>query len=410
MNKEVISLKEVKSFQTRAEEFFPLDWYKKMLNNYPVYYNEETNTWHVFKYEHVKEVLSNYEVFSSEGSRTTIPVGANNKEGSIPDAVNVTMVDPPNHRKRRSLLAAAFTPRSLKNWEPRIERIAAELVEDIEENSTVDIVEALAAPLPSMVITELFGVPIEDQSKFKHWVDILFQPFDKENQEEMDLKKQAAAKEYYQYLYPIVVEKRSNPAEDIISDLIKSEVDGEKFTDDEIVRTTMAILGAGVETTSHALANSFYALLYDDPSLYEELRNDVELVPKAVEEMLRYRFQSSKRDRTVKKDNNLLGHELKEGDVVVAWMSAANLDEDMFDDPFSLNIHRANNKKHLTFGKGPHFCLGAPLARLELTIALKTFLQKFSRIKPVESFDLEEHLTSSAPGQSLTHLPINVYK
>ncbi len=410
MNKEVISLKEVKSFQTRAEEFFPLDWYKKMLNNYPVYYNEETNTWHVFKYEHVKEVLSNYEVFSSEGSRTTIPVGANNKEGSIPDAVNVTMVDPPNHRKRRSLLAAAFTPRSLKNWEPRIERIAAELVEDIEENSTVDIVEALAAPLPSMVITELFGVPIEDQSKFKHWVDILFQPFDKENQEEMDLKKQAAAKEYYQYLYPIVVEKRSNPAEDIISDLIKSEVDGEKFTDDEIVRTTMAILGAGVETTSHALANSFYALLYDDPSLYEELRNDVELVPKAVEEMLRYRFQSSKRDRTVKKDNNLLGHELKEGDVVVAWMSAANLDEDMFDDPFSLNIHRANNKKHLTFGKGPHFCLGAPLARLELTIALKTFLQKFSRIEPVESFDLEEHLTSSAPGQSLTHLPINVYK
>ncbi|WP_079529548.1 cytochrome P450 [Halobacillus hunanensis] len=410
MNKEVISLKEVKSFQTRSEEFFPINWYKEMLHHHPVHYNEATNTWHVFKYEHVKEVLSNYEVFSSEGSRTTIPVGANNKEGSIPDAVNVTMVDPPNHRKRRSLLAAAFTPRSLKNWEPRIERIAAELVEDIEGNSTVDIVEALAAPLPSMVITELFGVPIEDQSKFKHWVDILFQPFDKENQEEMDLKKQAAAKEYYQYLYPIVVEKRSNPAEDIISDLIKSEVDGEKFTDDEIVRTTMAILGAGVETTSHALANSFYALLYDDPSLYEELRNDVELVPKAVEEMLRYRFQSSKRDRTVKKDNNLLGHELKEGDVVVAWMSAANLDEDMFDDPFSLNIHRANNKKHLTFGKGPHFCLGAPLARLELTIALKTFLQKFSRIEPVESFDLEEHLTSSAPGQSLTHLPIKVYK
>ncbi|MFD2924061.1 cytochrome P450 [Halobacillus naozhouensis] len=410
MNKEVISLKEVKSFQTRSEEFFPINWYKEMLHHNPVYFNEETNTWHVFKYEDVKEVLSNYEFFSSEGSRTTIPVGAKNKEGSIPDAVNVTMVDPPNHRKRRSLLSAAFTPRSLKNWEPRIERIAAELVEDIEGNSTVDIVQALAAPLPSMVITELFGVPIEDQSKFKHWVDILFQPFDKENQEEMELKKQAAAKEYYEYLYPIVVEKRSNPSEDIISDLINAEVEGQKFTDDEIVRTTMAILGAGVETTSHALANTFYSLLYDDPSLYEELRNDVELVPKTVEEMLRYRFQSSKRDRTVKKDNSLLGHELKEGDVVVAWMSAANMDGDMFDDPFSLNIHRSNNKKHLTFGKGPHFCLGAPLARLELTTALRTFLQKFSRIEPVESFDLEKSLTTSAPGQSLTQLPIKVYK
>ena len=126
--------------------------------------------------------------------------------------------------------------------------------------------------------------------------------------------------------------------------------------------------------------------------------------------MLRYRFHISKRDRTVKQDNQLLGPELKKGDMVIAWMSAANMDEEMFDDPFSLNIHRPNNKKHLTFGKGPHFCLGAPLARLELTFALKTFLQSFSRIEPVESFDLEANLTDSATGQSLTHLPMKVYK
>jgi cytochrome P450 len=351
----------------------------------------------------------NHEVFSVEGQRTGIPVGANNDEGTLPDKTNI-MVDPPEHQKRRSLLSAAFTPRSLKNWEPRIQRIATELVEDIQEDSTVDIVQALAAPFPGMVIAELFGVPIEDRSQFKHWVDILFQPYEKGNEKEIEQKKQTAAKEYFQYLYPIVVEKRYHPAEDVISDLIKAEVDGEKFTDDEIVRTTMALLGAGVETTSHALANTFYSLLYDDPSLYEELRNDLELVPDAVEEMLRYRFQISKRDRTVKQDNDLLGPELKKGDVVIAWMSAANMDEDMFDDPFSLNIHRSNNKKHLTFGKGQHFCMGAPLARLELKLALKTFLQKFSRIDPVESFDLENNLTVSAPGQSLTHLPMKAYK
>lgn len=409
MNKEVISLREIKSFQTRSEEFFPLNWYKEMLRSHPVYFHEETDTWHVFKYKDVHQVLSNYEVFSTEGSRTTISVGANNKEGTIPDHVNI-MVDPPEHRKRRSLLSAAFTPRSLKDWEPRIQRIATELIEEIEGNSTVDIVQALTAPLPGMVIAELFGVPIKDRSQFKHWVDILFQPFDKENHDEMQLKKQAAAKEYYQYLYPIVVQKRSNPSEDIISDLIKAEVDGEMLTDDEIVRISMLILGAGVETTSHALANTFYSLLYDDPSLYQELRNDSELVPKAVEEMLRYRFQISKRERTVKQDNDLLGPELKKGDVVVAWMSAANMDEGMFDDPYSLNIHRPNNKKHLTFGKGPHFCMGAPLARLELTTAVKTFLQKFSRIEPIESFELEENLTVSAPGQSLTQLPMKVYR
>ncbi|MBO0992710.1 cytochrome P450 [Bacillus sp. SD088] len=409
MSKEIISLEDIKKFQTRAEEFFPLQWYKEMLNSQPVYFDEETNTWNVFKYDDVKQVLNNYEYFSIEGPKTTISVGASSKEGSIPDNVNI-MVDPPEHRKRRSLLSAAFTPRSLKNWEPRIERIVAELIEDIEGNSTVDIVQAFAAPLPGMVIAELFGVPIDDRSQFKNWVDILFQPYEKENYEEIELRKQAAAKEYYQYLYPIVVEKRLNPAEDILSDLIKVEVDDEKLTDDEIIRVSMFILGAGVETTSHALANTFYSLLYDDQSLYEELRNDIELVPKAVEEMLRYRFHNAKRDRTVKQDNDLLGPEMKKGDTVIAWMSAANMDEAMFEDPFTLNIHRSNNKKHLTFGKGPHFCLGAPLARLELTLALQAFLQKFSRIAPVESFDLENNLTDSATGQSLTHLPMKVFK
>jgi len=210
--------------------------------------------------------------------------------------------------------------------------------------------------------------------------------------------------------YPIVVQKRSNLSDDIISDLIRAEVDGERFSDEQIVQTTMLLLGAGVETTSHAIANTFYSLLYDDQSLYGELRDHVELVPNTVEEMLRYRFHMSRRDRTVKQDNNLLGTELKKGDVVIAWMSACNMDENMFDDPFSLNIHRSNNKRHLTFGNGPHICLGAPLARLEMKIALEAFLQRFSQIEPVEGFQLEENLIASATGQSLTYLPMKVYK
>ncbi|MCS0670104.1 cytochrome P450 [Cytobacillus firmus] len=410
MLKEVIPVNEITNFQSRAEEFFPVEWYKDMLHHHPVYYHEQTNTWNVFTYEGVKQVLGNYEFFSSAGPRTTIFVGANDKQEKASPLTNLTLVDPPDHRKGRSLLAAAFTPRSLKNWEPRIEQIAEELVENIQENNEVNIVEALAAPLPSMVIADLFGVPIQDRTQFKEWVDILFQPYDKERLEDIELQKQNAAKEYFQYLYPIVVQKRSNLSDDIISDLIQAEVDGEKFTDNEIVQVTMLLLGAGVETTSHAIANTFYSLLYDDESLYGELRKDLKLVPNAVEEMLRYRFHMSRRDRTVKKDNNLLGVELKEGDVVIAWMSACNMDHRMFEDPFSINIHRPNNKKHLTFGNGPHFCLGAPLARLEMKIALETFVKKFSRIEPVEGFKLEKNLTASATGQSLTNLPMKVYK
>ncbi|MGM0829137.1 MAG: cytochrome P450 [Bacillota bacterium] len=409
MNKEVIPINEITNFQSRAEEFFPIDWYKEMLHKHPVYYHEKTDTWNVFKHEDVKQVLSNYEYFSSEGHRTTIYVGADNKQEKPSSLTNLTLVDPPQHRKSRSLLAAAFTPRSLKNWEPRIQQIAKELVEDIPENSTVNIVEALAAPLPCMVIADLFGVPIQDRNQFKEWVDILFQPFDKERLEDIAQQKQQAAKEYFQYLYPIVIQKRSNLSDDIISDLIQAEVDGEKFTDEEIVQMTMLLLGAGVETTSHAISNTFYSLLYDDDSIYEEIRNNLDLVPNTVEEMLRYRFHMSRRDRTVKKDNNLLGTELKKGDVVIAWMSACNMDEAMFEDPFTIDIHRSNNKKHLTFGNGPHFCLGAPLARLEMKIALETFAQKFSRIQAVDGFELEKNLTASATGQSLTNLPMKVY-
>ncbi|MGE7661161.1 cytochrome P450 [Peribacillus sp. NPDC097197] len=409
MMTEVIAVKEIPQFKTRTEEFSPYEWCKRMLENDSVIYHEGTDTWNAFKYEHVKLVLSDYKHFSSVRKRTTISVGADSKEGAIPDKINLIGVDPPSHRKHRSLLAAAFTPRSLQNWEPRIQEIVNELIEDIGD-SEMDIVQSLTSPLPIIIMSDLLGVPSKDRLLFKKWVDILFLPFEKEKEEEVNKKKQIAAKEYYEYIYPIVLEKRLNPADDIISDLLKAEVDGETFTDDEVVRTTMLILGAGVETTSHLLANSFYSLLYDDPTVYEELHQNPELVPQAVEEMLRYRFNLVKLDRTVKEDNNLLGVELKKGDVVIVWMSAANLDEAMFEDPFKVNIHRPNNKKHLTFGNGVHFCLGAPLARLEAKIALTTFVKKYARIEPVESFNLEDRLTDAATGQALMSLPMKGYK
>ncbi|MEJ9231312.1 cytochrome P450 [Peribacillus butanolivorans] len=409
MMKEIIAIKEVTQFKSRAEEFSPYAWCKQMLENDPVSYHEGTDTWNVFKYEDVKRVLSDYKHFSSVRERTTISVGTDSKEGSAPEKIKITEADPPVHRNRRSLLAAAFTPRSLQNWEPRIQEIADELVEQMGADKEIDIVQSLASPLPIIVMSDLMGVPSKDRLLFKKWVDILFLPFDKEKQEKVNEMKQVAAREYYEYLYPIVVQKRLHPADDIISDLLKAEVDGETFTDDEVVRTTMLILGAGVETTSHLLANTFYSLLYDDNKVYEELRNNLDLVPQAVEEMLRYRFNLTKLDRTVKEDNDLLGVDLKKGDVVVAWMSAANMDEEMFEDAFTLNIHRPNNKKHLAFGNGPHFCLGAPLARLEAKIALTTFLEKYSHIESLDSFQLEENLTDSATGQTLTSLPLKAF-
>ncbi|NEU63529.1 cytochrome P450 [Paenibacillus sp. ALJ109b] len=411
----IISLSEITNFQSKEEEFSPYRWYRSMLNQEPVIYNEETDSWHVFRYDLVKTVLNDHEHFSSVRKRSIVNVGySSEEEGAdsehhMPDKLDIHNVDPPEHRKRRSLLASAFTPRSLKLWEPRIEAVAEELIREFEGQSEVDIIEAYTSMFPVIIMSDLLGIPSKDRHLFKDWVDTMFMPTTDATFDQINEMKKIAGEEYFKYLYPFVVSKRSNLGEDIISDLIQVELDGEHFTDEEIVRTTMFILGAGIETTSNLLANSFYALLYDQPELYAELRDNHELVPAAVEEMLRYRFHISKMDRMVKEDNDLLGVKLKKGDAIVAWMSAANMDENMFEDPFTLNIHRSNNNKQLAFGFGTHFCLGAPLARLEAKIVLTAFLKTFTSIEPVQGFNLEENLIPSAAGQSLTSLPLKLY-
>ncbi|WP_110932817.1 cytochrome P450 [Paenibacillus bouchesdurhonensis] len=407
--KEIIPVAEITKFRSNVEEFNPYSWYKQKLLHEPISYHKETNTWNVFKYDDVKRVLSDYEYFSSERKRTIIDVGADAPEGAEVGKIDIIGVDPPEHRKRRALLSSAFTPRSLKLWEPRIHKIVEELIDEIPQGSPIDITGSLTAPLPIIVMSELLGVPSENRELFKQWVDILFMPSSQDNRAAVNELKNKAAREYYSFLLPLIVAKRSNLEDDIISDLIQVDVDGERFSDDEIVRTSMFILGAGIETTSHLLANTFYAFLYDNDKIYGELRNEPHLIPNTIEEMLRYRFHISKMDRTVRQDNAVLGVELKKGDVVVAWMSAANMDEAMFEKPFDLDIRRHNSKKHLTFGIGPHFCLGAPLARLEATIMLEHFVQRFSRIEPVAEFHLEEHLQPAATGQSLVYLPLVAY-
>ena len=409
MKQEIISFEDIKQFQSRSEQFHPLDYYKHMLQNEPVSYSEASNTWNVFKYEDVKRVLSDYEYFSGEGDRTTTAVKLSEDNFSNNKVFTMTM-DPPNNRKGRTLLASAFTPRSLVNWEPRINKVAKDLVDQLREGEIIDVVQGISTPMPTIVMSDLLGIPSPDVELFKNWVDILFMPIKKEEADLIEHKKNSTIQEFFAYLKPVITAKRSNLGDDIISDLIRAEVDGETLNDKEIIEMTMAILGAGMETTSHMISTTFYSLLNDDKNLYTELRENPELIPNAVEEMLRYRFQMGRRHRTVKKDNELFGVKMKKGDVVIAWMGAANVDEDMFEDPFTLNIHRPNNNKHLTFGKGAHFCLGAPLARLELKIILENFVKAFSKIEAVEPFDLEDNLTDSATGQTLTYLPMKAYK
>lgn len=398
-----IFLPEISGLKAKQAQWEPFVWYKEMRENSPVFYDARQNVWNVFLYDDVKRVLVDYRLFSNKKERSFIPVPRDDNR------TNINFCDPPEHRTRRGLLAQAFTPRSLKEWEPRIQAIADELIAEIEGQTAVDIVQKLAIPLPVTVIAELLGVPSNDRKLIKSWSDILFYPYTKETYGDIAAQKAQALKEFSDYLYPIVQEKRKHPTDDIISDLTKATLDGEQLTVAEVVRFSIGLLGAGNETTTMLISNIFYSMLFDQPGIYREIRSDLSLVPNLIEEVLRYRFPAAI-DRKVAQDTTAFGHQLKKGQIIVAWTGSANRDESRFDRAEDFDIHRPNNQQHLAFGAGPHLCLGAPLARMEAKIALTTFAKQFADIHPSEGFKVTEHLIDSAVGQSLKSLPIRLEK
>ncbi|TCP66474.1 cytochrome P450 [Baia soyae] len=395
---ETILLREITKFTSREEAWDPFTWFKQMREENPIFYDEQQDVWNVFLYDHVKQVLSDHQLFSNKKGRSSIPFPRDDSR------TNVNFCDPPEHRKRRALLAKAFTPRSLDEWKPRIESIADALVDDMAGLTNVDIVDTLAAPLPIVVIADLLGAPAKDRELFRAWSNILFLPYAMGSYDEIAQQKAQAIKEFQEYLYPIVLEKRKHPEDDIISDLIRAELDGERLTDIEVVNSSLGLLAAGNETTTMLISNIFYSMLVDQPGIYQELRTDVTLVPKLIEEVLRFRFPIAI-DRRIAQDTTVFGHEMKQDQMIVAWVSSANRDASKFDHAENFNIHRANNHNHLSFGISSHFCLGAPLVRLEATFALTSFINRFSDIRLHEEFKVTDHLTDSI---SLKSFPISI--
>ncbi|MED3484924.1 cytochrome P450 [Bacillus toyonensis] len=395
----VILVHEISKLKTKEELWNPYGWYQFMRDNHQVHYDEEQDVWNVFLYEDVNRVLSDYRLFSSRRERRQFAIPP------LETRININSTDPPEHRNVRSIVSKAFTPRSLEQWKPRIQAIADELVKNIKKYDEVNIVNQFAAPLPVTVISDLLGIPTTDRKQIKEWSDILFMPYSKEKFNDLDAEKGIALNEFKAYLLPIVQEKRYHLTDDIISDLIRAEYEGERLTDEEIVTFSLGLLAAGNETTTNLIINSFYCFLVDSPGIYQELREEPKLVAKAIEEVLRYRFPVTLA-RRITEDTNIFGPLMKKDQMIVAWVSAANLDENKFSHASKYNLHRIGNEKHLTFGKGPHFCLGAPLARLEAEIALSTFINAFEKIELSPSFNLERCILKNE--QTLKYLPIRL--
>jgi cytochrome P450 len=341
------------------------DCYRQQLAGPRVAYLEQKSAWGVFRYADVQQVMLDTETFSSQR--------AYKPDGSVDEILGAGMLgtDPPRHRHLRSLAVQAFTQKRVAQLEPRIRQITADLLDACRGRNGVDLVEALAFPLPVTVIGELLGVPKEDYPKFHRWAEDFIST-------DFALRRQTGAL-IAAYFIGIIAEKTRHPQEDLISELIQAKVDGAALTGAEVAGMCLLLLIAGHETTMSLIGNALWCL-EENPLAQEELVAHPELIPNAIEEVLRYRAVVHYFVRVVKRDIRFADQELKEGDLVAPYFAAANRDAAQFPDPHRFDIHRTPNR-HLGFGYGIHLCLGASLARLETKIALTELLARYPKLK-----------------------------
>jgi cytochrome P450 len=354
-------------------------WLRGKIPESPVEYRPDLGVWHVYGYPEAVEILGDPATFSSNTNRK-VPEVTGFTEG------NILQMDPPEHRKLRTLVSHAFTPKVVANLEPRIVALTNELLDEVEGRTHLELVADLAYPLPVIVIAELLGVPSSDREMFKKWVDNMLgnsQQFSfSKKSEEQDRRMQAVmdeTKHFTDYLGEHVARRRRAPGEDLLSKLVEAEVDGERLTDAQAVNFALVLLIAGHITTTMLLGNTVLCL-DSHPEQAARVHADRSLVPSAIEESLRYFSPFAVLSRVTNTEVELGGQRIPADELMMVWVAAANRDPRQFTDPGSFDVGRDPNP-HLGLGRGIHFCLGAPLARLEGRLALKILLDRFPGLR-----------------------------
>ncbi|MGE0683102.1 MAG: cytochrome P450, partial [Candidatus Binatia bacterium] len=292
----------------------------------------------------------------------------------------MVFTDPPVHTRLRMLVNKAFTPRRVEGLRTRIQAIVDEMLDRVIATGRMELIREFAYLLPVTVIAELLGVPAQDHEKIKDWSDeITLFIFGAIGVPDRRQRAQRAMSELADYLKAIIAERRRTPQNDLISALIAAQEQNDTLSDEEIVATCSLVLFGGHETTTNLISSSTHALLRN-PEQMEKLRNDPALVTPAVEEFLRYDGPSKAMVRIAWEDFELRGKHIKKGQRLLLMQSAANHDPERFTDPDSLDITRQPNP-HVAFGYGIHFCLGAPLARIETAITINTILRRLPNLR-----------------------------
>jgi len=341
--------------------------------------------WLVTRYEDVSAVLKD-ERFVKDWRNAMTPEQLA-QIPPIPEVMkpltrNMLDTDPPDHERLRSLVQKAFTPRLIERMRPRVQAIADELLDAVQDSGEMDLIDDYAFPLPITVIAELLGVSAEDRNKFREWSNAAVSG--DTTQEYMEKVLLPHMQAFTDYLRAMFEEKRRNPKDDLISGLVRAEEAGDKLSEDELLAMVFLLLVAGHETTVNLIGNGMLALL-QHPDQLQKLREDPSLIKPAIEELLRYDGPvETSTERFAREDIAIGGTVIPKGEMVMVVIASADHDPERFADPDELDITRAANK-HLAFGKGIHFCLGAPLARMEGQIAIGTLLRRMPNLRLADS-------------------------
>jgi len=392
----------------------PFPFYSKMRKSHPIAYDDKNKLWGIFRYYDIQEILTDYRHFSSD-VQELINVQQAELERQDQNRVlergesvrrSILTSDPPYHNKLRSVISSAFTSNKMGALKPRIEQVCHELIDIVIENGHMDLINDLAYPLPVTVIAELLGIPSDDRDTFRRWADELIGstatnnnnlPIDRASEQTFKRVQNEMDSYFIKIIEKRKVEKLSS--NDLISNLLKAEIDGNKLTDEEIFAFCSLLLLAGHVTTVNLIGNMIRSLLenpdqLDQVSLLinsyttsEQNHDKHSSISSTVEETLRYRSPVQALIRFATEDVVIREQKILRGQKLLIWIGSANHDETIFHDAEKFDISRSfANNSHLAFGHGIHYCVGSALASLEAQVVLKLILGRLKDMKFADDY------------------------
>jgi len=373
----------------------------------PIAYDDKNKLWGIFRYDDIQAILTNYKNFSSDVQVLVNMQQAQSQEvnqqaqGNKYVRRSILTSDPPHHSRLRSIISSAFTSNRILSLRPRIEEICDDLLDKIIDKGSMDLIDDLAYPLPVTIIAEMLGVPVRDRDTFRRWADELIGttsdggnsiPTDrvadqrfKKVQDEMD-----------SYFINIIQKRKqqnqSEPNNDLISGLLRAEIDGNKLSEEDIFAFCSLLLLAGHVTTVNLIGNMMRSLIEYPEQLKMLISNEknstpnLQLLQSAIDETLRYRSPVQALFRFAMQDIDVGGQKIQQGQRMILWIGSANHDESVFTDAEKFDISRTFESTHLAFGHGIHFCLGSTLANLEAQVVLKKILERVKDLRFADDY------------------------